>query len=259
MADCREGGFRYTHKGRVFPSVTTIIDAAPKPWMEFYVARETALWAVESRGAWLRLAEKGDESAAVKLIKHGPERHRTRAAEIGTAVHLWAEAHATGEELPTVPKQLEAYCRSYLKFVDELGPEPVHTERRVFNRKVGYAGTLDALIDCPEISRLREAEGLEGHGPRILLDYKTGASGIHGTVALQLAALAHGEFMLGESGFGEEPMFEWPDAFYAVHLRPRGYALVKVDVEHPMVWRGFRALAAVRDFMAVEDSLLDFR
>lgn len=247
MPDAREGGFRYTHHGTVFPSVTTILSAAePKPWMKSWASRETARWAVENQAAWRDL----DPEDAIKLIKGGPEKTRTRASDLGTAIHLVAEAHANGEAEPAVPEGVRPLVKQFLSFIRDFAPEPIMTEERVFNRRVGFAGTFDLLANCPLIGERAPKPhwgGPAGHGPRVLLDYKSG-KGVYASVALQLRAYAEGEFVQKRDGT-EMPMFERPDAYYAIHLRPRGYALVRVNADHPEVWRAFRAMAAIRTWV----------
>ena len=244
VGDQREGGLRYTHRGKRYVSVTTVLDMEPKPWMRAWATRETALWAVESRPTWQDL----EPDDAVALIKRGPEKHKTRAANLGTAVHLYAEwwgkrqeAMAAGagldglEREPQVPGEVAPYCRSFVRFLDDHRPVPVLTEEKVFNTKVRYAGTFDSILRFPDI----------WPGENVLLDYKSG-KGTYGTVAMQLRALAEAEFMQGPDG--EELDFPRPTRYMVVHLRPTKYALKVVDAGRDEVWRSFRALRAVYDW-----------
>lgn len=238
--DGREGGLRYVHKGVRYPSVTTVLGMEPQPWMKAWATRETALWAVESLPTWRDL----DPDDAVALIKRGPEKHREGTSQIGTAVHLYAEAHGKGEPLPAVPKALVPYCNSFLAFLEDFKPVPLLTEEKVFHTKLRYAGTFDSLCLLPGLNR----------DEPVLIDYKTG-KGTYGTVAMQLRALAEAEFMQGPKG--EELDFPRPTAFAVVHLRPTKYALKVVHAERPEVWRTFRALRAVYDWMKIADQVIE--
>lgn len=240
--DRREGGLRYVHRGKRYPSVTTILGMEPQPWMKGWATRETALWAYESMPTWRDL----DPDDAVALIKRGPEKHRESTARIGTAVHLQAEwwgkrreAEEAGvpfdEPAPKLPAALEPYARSFLRFLDDHRPTPILTEEKVFNTRLRYAGTFDSICTFPEING----------GRPVLLDYKTG-KGTYGTVAMQLRALNECEFMQGEDG--EELDFPRADRFLVVHLRPTKYALKEVRADRDEVWRTFRALRAVYDW-----------
>ena len=71
------------------------------------------------------------------------------ALKLGTNVHKWIEDYYNGEnpELPTVENEY-ARVQMFLKlYEDKLHKfKPLHQEFRVFSRKWGLAGTLDALF-----------------------------------------------------------------------------------------------------------------
>jgi hypothetical protein len=88
-----------------------------------------------------------------------------------------------------VPRPLSpgaaAFEASARAFLARFRPRFVAVEATVFNRRVGYAGTADFVA---------------GIGPvTVIGDYKSGRS-VHDEVAMQLAALAHGEEIVTPDG-----------------------------------------------------------
>lgn len=71
------------------------------------------------------------------------------ALKLGTNVHKWIEDYYNGEnpELPTVDNEYERVQKFLQLYEDKLHKfEPLHQEFRLFSRKWGLAGTLDALF-----------------------------------------------------------------------------------------------------------------
>jgi hypothetical protein len=233
VRDQREDGMRYSYRGRVFPSVTTIISGGtPKPALTPWAAKMTAQWCADNLEEFTRLCEQ-DKNDAVQIAKQAPWKASNKAAVRGSHLHSAAEAHAKGEELPKVPKEAEGMVRSFLRFVDEYEPTPILTEVKVYNLKYDYAGTLDAIVEID--------------GQNILLDYKTG-KGIWPEVGLQLAAYRFAEFYLDDDGKKHDlPRI---DGVGVVHIRPRSYAYYGPDVltADEEVFKFFRAVRKVYDF-----------
>lgn len=181
----------------------------------------------------------------LRWLKGAPERHRDEAATRGSAVHAAAEdlvlVHAREASqlilerrpLPAWPEQIRPWMEhSFVPFVRDFRPEYLAAEASVFNRAQVYAGTLDAVM------RIRIPEGV--HLPpgvvlppdrilSVVVDYKSGRA-IYADVALQLAALARGEFFGMPDGRTEVAMLAI-DAGAVLHLTPTGYQLrfVRID------------------------------
>ncbi len=71
------------------------------------------------------------------------------ALKLGTNVHKWIEDYYNGEnpELPTAENEYERVQMFLKLYEDKLHKfKPLHQEFRVFSRKWGLAGTLDALF-----------------------------------------------------------------------------------------------------------------
>lgn len=119
-----------------------------------------------------------------KWLKGAADRERDDAALTGTRVHKHAERLAQGEKFD-IPEEHQRHIESWFRFVQYYGVEFVDTEFTVFNLTLGYAGTGDFLA----YFRKRPQWGL------VLGDYKTSKSGLWASVALQLKALADGDFI----------------------------------------------------------------
>lgn len=205
------------------PGVTSIIgDGLPKPALVNWAANATAEAAVNR---WDELTDLGPADR-LKVLKGARYEDRDAAARRGTEVHALAERLMRGEEV-TVPDELRGHVESYLRFLDDWQPEPLHLEATVVNYTHGYAGSLDMIARVP--------------GVVFLGDLKTNRSGIYGEVALQLAAYRYAEFIVTPAG--EIPMPQ-VDATYAIHVRADGYDVIPVNTDHA-VFDDFRRVAAV--------------
>ena len=242
------GGRLYTWDGEEYPSVTTILKAIPKPALTYWAAREAARHAVvmHRSGDLERLLRSGDEQAAVDEIKGAPWGARDKAGEDGSAIHRAIERAILGGQPPTVtPAQAPRY-RQFERFCTDHQPTWEASEATVYNRQHGYAGTLDAICVLG--------------GRRLLLDVKTG-KGVYPEAALQMAAYSRGEF-IGLAGAGggfgaqEHPMPQI-DGAVILHLRPRSYQLLEVDVTDGAYQIFLDTLSMWRHLKRLDGLLLD--
>ena len=90
--------------------------------------------------------------------------------------------------------------------------EFIEVEQTLWNSTVGYAGTADAIAKV--------------QGEVVVLDLKTGASGIYPEAALQLSAYANAEFVMEPNGTRRpRPPIE---AAAAGHLRPEKCQVIPI-------------------------------
>ena len=150
--------------------------------------------------------------SAIDWLKGAPYRERERKANIGSAVHAQAEAFALGAPLPEPDKDVVPYVAAFRDFLDVWQPRIEATEATVYNRAVGYAGTLDAIMELPTL-------GL------VLVDLKTGKD-IYPEAALQLAAYRYAEF-IGMPDGTEAPVPS-VEGCAVLHLREDGWDLLPV-------------------------------
>lgn len=207
-------GRTYHWRDEEFVSVTTIIgQGVPKPALKGWGERLVAETAVAKQVIWSKMTD--DE--AVDWLKRSPYRESGRAAVRGSDIHAWAERWALNQrpQIDEFPEAQQGYARSFASFVAEWQPVWEMAEASVYNRRWGYAGTLDSLVRIE-----RDGLGL------LLCDTKTG-KGVYGEVALQLAAYRHAEFIGAPDG-SEVPMPS-VDGCAVLHLTPTDYELIPVE------------------------------
>lgn len=169
------------------PSVTAIVGGGiPKRFLMYWAAKKVAEWAYDHRDAWRDLPK----DAAVDLLKRAHSRYTGKRADVGTAVHAAAEAHASGKPEPELSEEEHGYFEGALRFFKDHDPEILEVESTVYSRNHGYAGTPDLFL------RLQ--------GKVLVADWKTGKD-IYPETALQLAAYAHGDF-IGRDDGTEDPV-----------------------------------------------------
>lgn len=221
--------YRHPVTGEVVPSVTTIITGGvPKPelaeWRLRFAAKKTV-------AEWEELSTWPLEDRS-KAIERYPQFHTDQASALGDWVHAAAEQYAKGHDW-TAPNEtyhcenVAPHMKQFGLFLDAYQPAFSHAEVTVWNRSVGYAGTLDWIAVI--------------NGLVTLGDTKTGKS-VWPDVALQLSALRHAEFIVAPDGT-ELPM-PGIDQSAVLHLRPRSWSLVPVE-DGDINWGCFQAALEV--------------
>ena len=197
-----------------FWSVTTIISGGvPKPAIAPWTGKMVAEGAVTAfeKGSLALLVEQ-DRDAAVEFLKKLPYTQTNRAADIGTRVHEAIEALVKGTPAPPLAEDEKPRMAHFEQFLADYRPKFIASEMSVYNRRHGYAGTLD---------------GIALFGDRALMvDVKTG-KGVYPEVGLQLSAYRNAEF-IGMPDGTEEPMIETVGGV-VLHLTDDGYRLLEVN------------------------------
>ena len=205
-------------------SVTTAMKALDKPALVPWAKRETAACAIRNLPMLADMVQSGGPQAAVDWLKRIPDYQRDTSADLGTRVHILAEKVALGGS-PEVTAEEAPFVASYRRFLAEFRPDILRVEAMICNLSHEYAGTLDLLARVD--------------GAVTLIDIKSG-SGVYPETALQLAALANGEF-LGWPGDPRKHPLPHIDAHAVLHLRPDGYRLVPFAVDNDTFWRFLEA------------------
>lgn len=210
-------GYRYYRhpniKNLSAPSVTSIIDMLPAPFLRQWNSKVTANAAVDNieyvNG--LILANKHEKAKA--WLKAAPERELQTAADTGDRVHKALEDRIADPSTP-YDEDLEPFIQHFDTFCLQYEPEWLHVEKSVFSVTHLYAGSFDA------IARIRDRV--------TLIDFKTTRSGISAKVALQLAAYSRADVMF--DGDTEIPMPQ-VDQAAALWLRPDkwGFFPLRID------------------------------
>lgn len=223
--------YKHPVTGERLPSVTTILrHGVGSPHLMGWAAKQAAEYADKN---WIDLALM-DSVDRIAAIKTAHEEESARASEIGTAVHEAVDTYCQGgQALEVWPKQIAGHMRQFAKFLEARQPLFMRSETTIWNRTVGYAGTFDFLALI---------------GQRLTLtDTKTGKN-VWPEVGLQLAALAGGETIVHPDGW-EEPLPGPIDQLAVLHLRPRSWALIPVEVDRAC-WSAFVSACEVFDWVA---------
>jgi hypothetical protein len=189
------------------PSVTTILgDALPKKELLYWAARGAGTIALENPNLSL-------DQVITKLFKR-----RDDAADLGKAVHAWAEAYALGKKLDTatLSDKIKPYIKAFEHFMEMEQPQIMYTECTVYNLTHGYAGTADMIA-------------LTKSGKLAIFDYKTGKN-TYFDGHLQQEAYANAEYLLTK----DHQIIPMPkiEEKYLVHLKDNEkYNLI--DVSEP--------------------------
>ena len=186
-------------------SVTSAVEGGlPKPYLVGWAAKEAAICAVDDFDVVKLMLERGDEQGAINHIKGAPFRKRDAAGNRGTIVHSAIEAYLAGKRLTkdeieeemkqrrVTAKQWKptlAMVKAMTDFMYDEEPEVYWSEKTVFNRTHGYAGTPDI------IGRMR----VGGTMLPVVIDCKTSKS-IYDETAYQLTAYARAEFVGTDDG-----------------------------------------------------------
>lgn len=164
-----EANHAYYIGGKRKAGVTTFLGILNKPML--------IKWAVNTTVDYVRehmseLKKSGDE--ILEMARQESDRQRNYAAEIGKAIHAWAEAHINGKspEMPQDPQVLIG-VNSFLEWVETNKVKLLSSERILYSRTHDYVGTLDI-------------EAMIGK-KRYLIDIKTG-NALYPEVKMQTAA-----------------------------------------------------------------------
>lgn len=210
-------GYRhYKHpniKNLSAPSVTSIIDMLPAPFLRQWNSKMTANAAVENIEYVNELILGNQIEKAKSWLKAAPERELHKAADIGDRVHKAIEERIENPETP-YDFDLEPFIKNFDQFCVEYEPEWIHVEKSVFSVTHLYAGSFDA------IAKIRDKI--------TIVDFKTTRSGISAKVALQLAAYARADSMF--DGDNEVPMPQVEHGA-ALWLRPDKWGLFPLRIE----------------------------
>lgn len=229
--------------GDKVPGVSSVKDTLAKPGLLFGAVKVAAAYAVDNVTEIASLAET-DRGAAIDLVKRAHTRAWAVKASEGTGVHAIVEDLLNGKKGIRVSPQQRKFIVQYAIFVKEFDVRALYVEATVWNSTVGYAGTLDTIL---ELSLTQDQAAMAGLPPqaadkavyRAIVDTKTGASGVWSETALQQVAYKNAEYILSPNGDREE--MPYVDFTGALWLRPDGFAFFPLD-SGPATWAAFKGL-----------------
>jgi hypothetical protein len=216
-----------------YPSVTTILDVLHKPALVAWMQKQAAF------AAMLHLPDLIGKSVeeGVDLILSYPRATRDTAAKLGSSVHLLADMAPRASETdakafevsPEAFPYLEAF-RGFLAFLEAQGGRIISSEKAVWNKTEGYAGTYDLIVSLWD--------------ELWLLDIKTGR-GYYPDYGLQLAGYGHAEYIVLPN---DPTLYPMPTIQHTavLHLRPDQYT----DGTAQDAWRLVEYPTTDRDYVA---------
>lgn len=153
-------------KNSYFPSVTTVLDILDKPQLSTWKLQQVANACYENPSIQGGNYIATPEAYAAQMIEKAFEQVKD-AADIGTAIHDAIECFIKGEErkqdtvsMPDGTEvKLSQVVKDVMRCLDEHNIEIEHSELRIANLEMGYAGTTDAAITI--------------NGKKGILDFKT--------------------------------------------------------------------------------------
>jgi len=128
-------------------SVTTLIKlglGTSDPLVNWAV-NTTAGAAYDRHRMLMQFVEDNDRQGAVEWLRNQRWQKSGQAAARGIDLHRAAEKLALGQQ-PEVEKHNLPYLEQYRRFLEDFSPEFLMAEAPVYNTKLGYAGTLDAVL-----------------------------------------------------------------------------------------------------------------
>lgn len=155
------------------------------------------------------------------------------AQEFGTAVHMACELWDTGMlDRDSLDPELEPYLQGWIAFCQAHNCQWEGIELRVYDKAMGYAGTLDrfGLVD----------------GERAIVDIKSGSK-LFPSTGPQTAAYAQAHV----------PVVARSIKRYAVRLFPNGYELKAYT--SPLDWATFASLITLGGFCDRHNITLNFK
>ena len=187
------------HEFEVISVTSAISGGLPKPFLVGWAAKTAAECAWDDFEVLRLMHEKGSERAFIDHVKGARFRDMNEKADRGTIVHSALEAYIDGKPLKQadveakleearVPKGMwkstAGMIQGVLSFLHDAEPEVYWSEKTVYSRTHGYAGTADL------IGRMHIGDGRKA----AVLDVKT-SKRIYDETALQLTGYARADFV----------------------------------------------------------------
>ena len=218
------------------PSVSRVLGLMSKPSLEVWKQKQVAE-ALSSRPDLVTLAATDSYSAVRQALDS-----RQAPANVGTSVHaLTVRADKDELDLGSLDRHTASILDGYLDLADQWGWDVVAAETTVYNFRAGYAGTLDRILDVPNVGR-------------VVADIKTGA-GVYSETALQLACYGSAEGVWDGSEHQPMPSRVRHDLGWVIHLRPDGARVVPIDLTG--AWAAVTSLCCLWRWRARDDVVGD--
>lgn len=180
----------YSWRDEKFPSITTLLKVLDKPALAYWAAKSVAEYVADfvnnvvprEKLRWpLIQRHLGD----VEEMKSVPWKYAQNRRDIGSSLHDVAERFVLGAQIDAsvFSDDLRPLVMAYIDFCQCEKPEFEAIETGVFNRKLGYACTLDAIVKLPRFGEVL-----------CVMDNKTGKD-VYPEAIIQVNAQRIGQFI----------------------------------------------------------------
>lgn len=220
--------FREADPATRYPSVTTIVDTAPKPFLTRWYAKMAADLALDSIDYLQRMADR-DPVGARKWVAGAAYRYTKSRGAIGSKAHDLFERMIRDQHVGRVHPDIEPYRVAFADFMDVVQPELVRAEDIAWSDTHRYAGSFDAWLRLRVVLTSEGAWVLDPFNVSgcavwvdVIADWKTSKS-VWPSVALQMAAYASADKIIDAEGT-ESPMPTFSGAV-VLHITPEGWTL----------------------------------
>lgn len=133
----------YEVEGKKIEGVTGVTGIINKPALMYWAVNCT----IEFLSKVLKAGRKYDEIQLKALLENAKFAHRqkkTEAADVGTLVHEAIETYIKkGVQKNPVNNDARRAFKKFLKWVKESKVKFIESEKKVYSKKLGYAGTMD--------------------------------------------------------------------------------------------------------------------
>jgi hypothetical protein len=173
---------RYFVNGERKEGVTTYLKAINKPALIPWAVKKTIEHVrvhLDDLSTGKITIDKFNTNEILYSASKAADQARDKAAEIGTAIHLWVEQHIKRQrpEMPDDPVILNG-VNAFLKWKDEHKVKLLTSEKIIYSKKYDYSGIIDVIAEI--------------EGKPYIVDIKT-SNGIYDEMKLQVAAYMHAE------------------------------------------------------------------
>jgi hypothetical protein len=235
------------HEFEVLSVTGAIGNGYPKPFLIPWAAKVAAECAVDDHKIIAAMLEKGNERAAIDHIKNARNRTMSEKADRGTIVHAAIEAYIAKKPIDDaalaakltdarVPRSMWKSTRGMIegviKFLNDEKPTILFSEKTIFSRTHGYAGTADLGAMCG----IEKKPG--GKKYPVIIDVKSGKA-VYDDTAMQLVAYARGDF-IGTNDGKELPLLK-----------------TKAKIEHGIVVRAMASGTYEKVVFSLSDDVFD--
>ncbi|MGW2591675.1 hypothetical protein ACWCXC_15620 [Streptomyces sp. NPDC001515] len=230
-----------------YPSVTSIVDHAPKKFLPRWYADMAADLALDSIDYVARMKER-DPRGAKKWLAGAAGRYTRNRGDVGSDAHDLFERMIRGHQVRRQSIDMEPYRAQFRSFLTFVNPELVRAEDVAWSDTYQYAGSFDAWL------RLWVVKGADGTWTLdpgrshpmsvpvdVIADWKTSKS-VWASVALQMGGYAFADLIIDPDGT-ETPMPAF-DGAVVLHITPEGWALYPVYLDK--LQRAFRYFLHLR-------------